>query len=113
MLRKYCVSSPTSAAHTNTNPTWLAMYGNRMNSPEAMPTPAATTPGPTIRQVDRGGRGKSRSSGAGRCRVGKASTTDDLDVCRLVDMAISPRLGDPTQLRREPRAYRPGLRQRG
>ena len=59
------------------------MYGYRMNSPEARPTPAATTPGPMIRHVERGGSGRSRCSGAGRCRVGKASTTEELDAYSL------------------------------
>src|ERR671914_1933701 len=79
MFRKNWVSRPTSAAHTNTSPTWLAMNGNRMNSPEASPTPAATTPGPMIRHHDRGGLGSSRGSGAGRCLVGNAATTEEPD----------------------------------
>ena len=40
-----------------------------MNSPEEMPTPAATTPGPTMRQRLRGGSGRSRTSGAGKLRA--------------------------------------------
>jgi hypothetical protein len=27
MLMNHCVINPTSAAHRNTSPTWLAMYG--------------------------------------------------------------------------------------
>ena len=42
-----------------------------MNSPEASPTPAPTMPGPTIRQIDFGGSGMSRTSTSGRCFVGK------------------------------------------
>src|SRR5918996_5076479 len=103
MLRKNCVSRPTKAAHTNTSPTWLAMYGYRMNSPEARPTPAATTPGPMIRHVERGGSGRSFNSGAGTCRVGKASTTEEPDAYSLrADMTTpsSTHLDDrrPTQV---------------
>src|SRR5262245_54813981 len=36
------------------------MYGHRMNSPEASPTPAATTPGPINGHRRAGGSGKSR-----------------------------------------------------
>src|SRR4028119_1413639 len=48
-----------------------------MNSPLAIPTPAAMIPGPmTLRKLD-GGSGMSRRPGGGRCLVGKFSTTDD------------------------------------
>jgi hypothetical protein len=43
---KNWVTRPTNAAQTNTSPTWEAMNGKRMNSPDASPTPAAMMPGP-------------------------------------------------------------------
>src|SRR3954466_16310319 len=67
MLMKYWVARPTAAAQRKTSPTWLAMNGNSTNSPEARPTPAATTPGPTIRQVEDGGGGSSAALKSGRC----------------------------------------------
>src|SRR4051812_816134 len=46
-----------------------------MNSPEANPTPAAMIPGPISGQYRRGSAGRSRTSGRGRCRVGKPAAT--------------------------------------
>ena len=85
MFRKNCVARPTSAAHTNTRPTCEAMYGKRMNSPLASPTPAAMIPGPMIRQVDLGGSGKGLISGLARCFAGNRSTTEVVtSLCCLV-----------------------------
>src|SRR5690349_19954935 len=47
-----------------------------MNSPEARPTPAPTTPGPMTRHSERGGSGTSRVETGGRCFVGNRSRTD-------------------------------------
>src|SRR5215217_6545468 len=65
MLMNHWVAMPIAAAHRNTRPTCEAMYGQRMNSPDARPTPAATTPGPITRHVERGGSGTSRTDTAG------------------------------------------------
>src|SRR5262245_30044458 len=62
MFRKNCVVTPSTAPHRNTRPTCEAMKGQRMNSPDESPTPAATTPGPTIRQRSDGGSGRSRTT---------------------------------------------------
>ena len=51
MFRNHWIITPTTAPQRNTSPTWLEMYGQRMNSPDASPTPAPTMPGPTIFQV--------------------------------------------------------------
>jgi hypothetical protein len=66
MFRKNCVTTPTAAPQRKTRPACEAMYGQRMNSPDEIPTPAATMPGPTIFQRLRGGSGRSRTSGGGR-----------------------------------------------
>src|ERR1044072_4647215 len=90
MFRKNCVTRPTSAAHTNTSPTCEAMYGKRMNSPLASPTPAAMMPGPMIRQVDRGGSGNGRISGLARYFAGNRSATEVVtSLCCLV-MCLRP-----------------------
>src|SRR5688500_20084336 len=47
-----------------------------MNSPLAMPTPAAMMPGPITCRKLAGGSGMSRTAGAARCLVGNRSTTD-------------------------------------
>ena len=69
MLRKNCVTTPTIEPHRNTRPTWDAMYGHRMNSPDERPTPAATMPGPTMRQALAGISGKSRTTRSGSAAV--------------------------------------------
>ena len=90
MFRKNCVARPTSAAQTNTRPTWEAMYGKRMNSPDARPTPAAMMPGPMMRQVDAGGSGSGLISGLARYFVGNRSATEvDTSLCCLV-MCLHP-----------------------
>src|SRR6266536_595371 len=86
------------------------MYGQRMNSPDASPTPAPTMPGPTIFQVWVGGSGRSRTCGAGRFLVGRANVPWSLDVvCAIRLLTSSGPLfvrtlsktadnGDPTQV---------------
>ena len=63
MFKKNCVVTPRIAPQRKTRPTCEAMYGHRMNSPDERPTPAATTPGPTMRQRLVGGSGRSRTTG--------------------------------------------------
>jgi hypothetical protein len=65
MLRNHCTTTPTTAPHRNTSPTWEEMYGHRMNSPDASPTPAPTRPGPMIRQILAGASGRSAVFGIG------------------------------------------------
>src|SRR4029453_14793573 len=62
MFRKNCVVTQSTAPHRNKRPTWEAIEGQRMNSPDERPTPAATTPGPTMRQRFEGGSGRSRTT---------------------------------------------------
>jgi hypothetical protein len=55
MLMKNWVTTPMTAAHRKPRPAWEVMYGQRMNSPEASPIPAAITPGPSTLRRDRAG----------------------------------------------------------
>jgi hypothetical protein len=71
MFRNHWIATPTTAPQRKTRPTCDEMYGQRMNSPEASPTPAPTMPGPTMRQVFVGGSGRSRTCGAGKFLVGR------------------------------------------
>ena len=54
MLRKNCRVTPTTAAHMNASPTFEAMKGQRMYSPEPTPRPARITLGPIILLNDNG-----------------------------------------------------------
>src|SRR6185312_2269063 len=68
-----------------------------MNSPDASPTPAAMIPGPINGQYRRGSAGRSRTSGRGRCRVGKPAVTvvpPSLGVGSPAAM-LTPRSGAP------------------
>ena len=69
MLRKNCVPTPSSAPHRKMRPTCEAISGQRMNSPDDSPTPAATRPGPTMRQRSRGASGRSRTWRSDASRV--------------------------------------------
>src|SRR5882757_7991783 len=47
MFRKNCRLTPTRAAHSNTSPTWVVMYGQSRYSPEPMDNAAMMTLGPS------------------------------------------------------------------
>ena len=72
MLMKNWIATPTNAAHRNVRPACEAMYGNRMYSPLATPTPTRITLGPISRRSG-AGSGRSRStawsSGAAAARA--------------------------------------------
>src|SRR5829696_10512831 len=60
MLMKNCMATPTTAAHRKARPATDAMYGKRMYSPLATPTPTRITLGPiSLRSL--AGSGSSRS----------------------------------------------------
>src|SRR3954452_11218913 len=89
MFRNHWTTTPTTAPQRNTRPTWLEMYGQRMNSPEASPTPAPTMPGPMIFQVFVGGSGRSRTCGAGRFFVGRANLPWSLVLVSAIGLLTS------------------------
>ena len=45
------MATPATAPHSKPTPTWDATYGHSTNSPDASPTPEATSPGRTIPHV--------------------------------------------------------------
>ena len=86
MLMKNCTATPTTAAHRNTSPAWEAMYGNRMYSPLATPTPTRMTLGPISRRSG-GGSGSSRSSAGS---AAEAPPGRDLGLWHLRLLHLSP-----------------------